>query len=60
MVAKGFHQLLGIDYSDTFRPVVKPTTIRIVLTTAVRYGSPIRQLDVQNAFLHGDLTKKVT
>jgi hypothetical protein len=58
-VAKGFKQLYWIDYEDTFSPVVKAATIRIVLSIAVSRGWCLRQLDVQNAFLHGVLEEEV-
>jgi hypothetical protein len=58
-VAKGFKQMYGIDYEDTFSHVVKAATIRIVLSIAVSKGWCLRQLDVQNAFLYGVLEEEV-
>jgi hypothetical protein len=59
LVAKEFKQCLGIDYDDTFSPVIKPATIRLVLSLAVSQGWTLGQLDVQNVFLHGVLEEKV-
>ena len=56
LVTKGFHQRLGVDYHDTFSPVVKPTMVHLVLSLAVSRGCSLRQLDVNNAFLQGHLS----
>ncbi|KAJ9555155.1 LOW QUALITY PROTEIN: hypothetical protein OSB04_009769 [Centaurea solstitialis] len=59
LVAQGFSQQPGLDFDDTFSPVVKPATIRTVLSISISRNWPIHQFDVKNAFLHGDLTETV-
>jgi hypothetical protein len=59
LVAKGFNQVCGVDFSETFSPVIKPATVRVILALAVHFDWPLRQLDVSNAFLHGILPKEV-
>jgi hypothetical protein len=59
LVAKGFKQRYGVGYEDTFSPIIKPVTIRVVLSMAVSKGWSLHQLNVQNAFLHGYLDEEV-
>ncbi|KAG8489820.1 hypothetical protein CXB51_017861 [Gossypium anomalum] len=59
LVAKGCSQVPGCDFKETFSPVIKPPTIRLILSIAVTKGWSLRQVDVNNAFLNGDLTDEV-
>ena len=56
---KGFTQTHGIDYSETFSPVAKLNTIKVLLSLAANLDWPLHQLDVKNAFLHGNFDEKV-
>lgn len=58
-VAKGYHQKQGIDYTETFSPMVKQQTIRLVLSLAITNQWKIQQLDVSNAFLHGLIDEEI-
>lgn len=58
-MANGKYQQLGVDYDETFSPIVKPDTIRSVLHVANAKERPLHQVDVKNAFLNGDLEEKV-
>ena len=59
LVAQGFSQREGIDYSETFAPVVKSASLRVFLAICVRHGWCIRQLDIKSAYLNGVLSEDI-
>jgi histone deacetylase 1/2 len=59
LVAKRFNQRLGVDYTKTFSPVIKLTTIHLILSLVLSNDWPLKQLNINNVFLHGHLTEQV-
>ena len=59
LVARGYTQTYGIDSQETFAPVEKMNTIRILISLAVNLDWPLHQYDIKNAFLHGNLKEEI-
>lgn len=59
LVARGFTQKYGLDYTETFSPVIRHSTLRLLFAIAVENDLSIDQMDVVTAFLNGDLTERV-
>ena len=59
MVAKGYAQREGIDYNEVYSPVVKHSSIRILLALVAQYELDLDQLDVKTTFLHGNLDEEI-
>jgi hypothetical protein len=59
LVAKGFTQRQGIDFTETYSPIIRHESIRCILAIAATRGMTLKQFDIATAFLNGDLTEEI-
>eukprot|EP00253_Pinus_taeda_P016014 PITA_16014 len=59
LVAKGYSQVLGIDFGDIFSPIAKVSSIRLLLSIVAAFDFGVEQMDVKTPFLHGDLEEEI-
>ncbi len=59
LVARGFNQIKGVNYQETFSPVIRFETIRYLLAYAVQHNLPVHHMDVETAFLNGELEEEI-
>jgi len=59
LIAKGYRQKEGLDYFDTYSPVTRITSIRMLIAIAVLHNLDIHQMDVKTAFLNGELNEEI-
>ena len=59
LVVKGYSQLAGIDYEETFTPVTRYDSLHLIIALAVNLGLVLKQLDIKTAFLGGELKEEI-
>lgn len=59
LIDKGYNYIEGIDFFETFSPIIKPQTIRLVPSLAMSLGWSLKKLDMNNQILNGDLKETI-
>ena len=59
LVAQGFSQIPGVDFNETFAPVIKPSSLRMMMAIGLKLGRRIIQMDVETAYLNGNLKEQI-